>query len=151
MVRGQGKSAVQERPQETLSKTEIQGLENEKRELESVIKEAEDKDRAVGVDINQIRRKIQNIDNAIEERMPDTARGVKKDSLIREEREIEDKLVDGMPTRYEMDHPARCPGAVRKHLKWLSVNKSRIERYVQIQRIIRPDDPKSVEALRKDK
>ena len=65
--------------------------------------------------------------------------------------EIEDRLVVGMPTRYEMDHPARCPGAVRKHLAWLSRNNPLIERYVEIQKILRPEEPKSVEALRKDK
>ncbi len=152
MVRAKGNSAVAEKPKEILSYTERAGLEDQKKELQSAIRESEDKDRAMGIDINEAKRKIQNIDRAIEDRSVDEARGVSKDKLVREEREIEDFLVSsGMPTRYEMDHPARCPGAVRKHLKWLDRTRKAVGRYVEIQKILRPEEPKSVEALRKDK
>lgn len=159
MVRGTGRAApAQDAPitksGEMLSQTEVNNLLDDKRELESTIKEIQDSGgstRAGAVDIATIQRKIRNIDNAIADRMPEEVGGVRKDSLIREERAIEDALTDGMPTRYEMDHPARCPGAVRKHLAWLNRNNPKITRYVQIQKILRPEEPKSVEALRREK
>lgn len=135
-----------------LSRTEIDTLEDEKKEIQATIRESEDKDRAVGVDVSQMKSRVNQIDRALESRAVEEARGSSKDKLIREEREIEDFLVNsGMPTQYEMDHPARCPGAVRKHLKWLDRTRKAIARYVEIQKIIRPEEPKSVEALRKEK
>lgn len=135
-----------------LSKTEIDTLEDEKREIQATIRESEDKDRAVGVDVSQLKNRSNQIDRALESRAVEEARGSSKDKLVREEREIEDFLVNsGMPTQYEMDHPARCPGAVRKHLKWLERTRKAVARYVELQRILRPEEPKSVEALRKEK
>jgi hypothetical protein len=56
-----------------------------------------------------------------------------------------------MPTRDEMNHPAKNPGAVRKHMRWDVRNKPLIERFRTIQRLINPDEPESIENLRKDK
>ena len=166
MVRGKGNSAVLAKPGTVefqkqvaqaqavapLSQTEIHSLEDEQKELENTIREAEDKDRAVGVDVTQLKNRSRQIDRALETRAVEEVRGVSKDKLIREEREIEDFLVgSGMPTRYEMDHPARCPGAVRKHLSWLNRTGKAVARYVEIQKILRPEEPKSIEALRKEK
>ena len=165
MVRGKGNTAVAKpgtvefqkqvalaQSTAPLSQTEINSLEDERKELESTIRESEDKDRAIGVDVSQLRNRSNQINRALESRVVEEVRGVSKDKLIREEREIEDFLVSsGMPTQYEMDHPARCPGAVRKHLKWLDRTRKAVSRYVEIQKILRPEEPKSVEALRKDK
>ena len=151
MVRSKGSSAVMEK-KEILSHSEIQGLKEEKHDLEVSIQEAKESHGASrNIDVAQAQAKIRRIDHAIEIREVPEARGLKKDSLVREEREIEDRLVVGMPTRFEMDHPARCPGAVRKHLSWLSRNNPLIERYVEIQKILRTEEPKSVEELRTDK
>ena len=147
MVRGKGpQQAV-----DTLSKTEIETLRDEQQELKSTIREASDADRAIGVDISALQKRSDHIDRQIDLKTPQEARGKEKDKLYNEEKNIEDFLVRGMPTRYEMDHPARCPGAVRKHMKWTNDTKEAVSRYVQIQRILRPEEPKSVEALRKDK
>jgi hypothetical protein len=56
-----------------------------------------------------------------------------------------------MPTRDEMRFPAKNPGAVRKHMAWSTKNAQRIERYRYIQRVLNPDDPRSVENLRREK
>ena len=70
-----------------------------------------------------------------------------------EARQLEDRFKEGLPTRDEMAHPARNPGAVRKHMKWLTRNEASgaVDRYRQIQRTINPGDERSIENLRKDK
>ena len=148
MVRGKGAVLA---PKEILSSSEIAGLRDEQKELESTIRESEDGDRAVGVDISALKRRSAQIEHAIETRTPEEAKGKAKDSLVREERELEDFIANGMPSRYEMDHPARCPGAVRKHQMWCNRTDKAVRRYVEIQKILRPGEPKSVEALRKEK
>lgn len=154
MVRGKG-TGVATPPKELLSQTEIATLNDEKRDLQSTLnelKEADGSSRAGSVDTIAIQGKIKHIDRAIEDRVVhDIMRGAKKDSIIREERDIEDRLVIGMPTAYEMDHPSRCPGAVRKHMAWNARNDALIRRYVEIQKILRPLEPKSIESLRKEK
>ena len=152
MVRGQHKTAVKE----LLSPAERQSLQEEKAELQSTLREVqggagEGTSRSGAIDTNNIQRQIQNIDAQIEARTPEVVRGKSLDNLIRDERELEDLMAEGMPTKYEMDNPSKCPGAVRKHLAWLSRNNKRIEAYVRIQKTIRPEEPKSVEALRKDR
>ena len=154
MVRSKGNSAVAEKPKELLSQTEIETLRDEQRDIQNSINEAKSADgssRAGAIDVNKLQGKVNHIEKSIQDRTPEQARGKAKDSLHREEIEIEDRLTIGMPTRYEMDHPARCPGAVRKHLAWLKRNNPLIERYVEIQKILRPEEPNSIEALRKDK
>jgi hypothetical protein len=161
MVRGKGaapgtvefqKQAAAAQKTAPLSHTEIATLEDEQKEIQSTIREAEDKDRAVGIDVAQLKARADHIDRELEARAVESVRGVNKDKIVREEREIEDFLVSsGMPTQYEMDHPARCPGAVRKHLKWLDRTRKAVARYVEIQKILRPEEPKSIEALRKEK
>lgn len=149
------KQAYEASTKKFLGESEIKELTEEKEHLQVSIDQASEagpgSSRAGGVNIESNRARIRQINNALETRSPHEAKGRAKDSLIREENEIEDRLIIGMPTRYEMDHPARCPGAVRKHLAWLNRNNQLIERYVEIQRILRPEEPKSVEALRKDK
>ena len=161
MVRGKGglatpgteefrKEASVLASKQTLSQTELAGLEDQKKELEATIRESEDGDRAKGADVSELRRQVSRIDHAIETRMPEEARGKSKDALVREEREIEDRLIVGMPTRYEMENPHKCPGAVRKHMAWDARNTKLIRRYVEIQRILRPEEPKSIEELRSE-
>jgi len=50
-----------------------------------------------------------------------------------------------------MDHPAKCPGAVRKHMKWLNVNNEFIEEWRNLQRLLNPGEEESIEMLRKDR
>lgn len=168
MVRGKGtgitaepgtvefrQQAYEESTKKFLSQSEVKELTEERDHLQISVNEAEGagpgSSRAGSIDVSRNKARINQIDRSIETRTPQEARGKAKDSLVREENEIEERLIVGMPTRYEMDHPARCPGAVRKHLAWDARNKGLIERYVEIQQILRPEEPKSVEALRRDK
>lgn len=149
MVRSRGKGPV-----ELLSKSEREGLENQKAELESQLKELDEFGQgtpAAQMDKAEIKRQIARIEKALAARETPHVTGAKKDELIKEAHEIEEKLRDGMPTRDEMNHPARYPGAVRKHLNWLKRNAALIERYRHIQLLVNPDQPESVETLRKDR
>lgn len=138
-----------------MSPSEIQSLTDEKRELESIIKEVGE---GVGegssgsqIDLNKIKREIAGIQNAIDTRSAPVPKGADKDKLVKEEGELENLIAEGMPTRYEMQFPTKNPGAVRKHMEWCKRNQLRIERYVLIQKMLRPLEPKSIEVLRKDK
>lgn len=151
MVRGKGNTATRE----ILTPEEKQGLLDEKRELEGQLA---NKQNRVGVgtiadniDEGAIKRQIAKIDNAIAEREPPKLKGVEKDAMAKEAEDLERELAEGIPTRDEMNHPAKNPQAVRKHLRWLENNKHRIERYRFIQRSLNPHDPKSIEQLRRDK
>ena len=152
MVRSKG-TAVKA-PKEILSEAEKQTLQEEKRSLQDALKEAGQY--GVGTQAEQmdkatIQKQIDRIDQAIVSREAPRVRGSEKDDLIKEAEAIENELREGMPTRDEMDHPAKNPGAVRKHMNWSSRNNAKIERYRYIQRIINPEDPRSVENLRRDK
>jgi len=150
MVRGQGKQ------QEVLSVNELDMLRNEREDLERSLTEGEGF--GVGtkgemVDRGAIKRQIDRISQSIIDGTPGKLSGKQRDSLDREVHELEERFMKGLPTKYEMDHPAKCPGAVRKHLKWLERNEKTgaVDRYRQIQRILNPGEERSIEALRKDR
>ena len=139
-----------------LSVTELQGLKEDKREAELVLQEAE----SFGIgtageqlDKGKIKAEIEHYDREIHEGSPRKIVGKTKDNLHREAKELEEQFKKGMPTRFEMDHPGKCPGAVRKHLSWLSNNENTgfVDKYRQIQRQINPGEERSIEDLRKDK
>jgi hypothetical protein len=162
MVRGKGSSVLAPGTEEfkkdviardakkMLSSSEIAQLNDEKKELQNILQEAGDKDRATNVDIYAIQNRIKLIENQLTARETPEVSGSMKDKLIREEKDIEDKLIVGMPSRREMAMPHKFPQAVRKHMAWDARNDKLIRRYVEIQNILRPEEPKSIEELRKD-
>lgn len=147
MVRGQGKQTP-----ELLSEAERETLVDQRKELEDTMRQTHDfgaGTQAEQIDKGVIQRQINNIDRAIESRSAPRLTGAQKDSLYREAKELEERLSEGLPTRYEMQSPAKNPGAVRKHLKWVNENSQRAERYRYIQRAL--GEYKSIESLRKEK
>lgn len=149
MVRPKAKGPV-----EFLSKTERDVLDEQKKDLQTQLKDIKEFGAgtpASQMDSSAIQNQIKRIDKVIEEREAPKVSGTRKDELYKECQQIREVLVQGMPTKYEMDHPAKCPGAVRKHLNWLRKNTTLIERHRTIQRLINPDEPESVEDLRKEK
>lgn len=146
MVRGKQKKEV-------LSYSERQGLQEQKRDAEGVLRTVkEEKEGSAGaarIDEGALRREINYLEEQIRRGTP--SKSADKDKMNSEAKGIAEKLKDGMPTRYEMDHPAKCPGAVRKHMSWNKRNKSEINRYIQIQRTLNPDAPRHIEELRKEK
>jgi len=146
MVRGQKQKRI-------LSQSEVASLEDEKDELEGQLKQTEYGvgTQAAQIDKSVIQRQLDRVNTAIEEGAAPKVRGIDKDKLVKEESELEEQLAEGIPTRYEMDHPAKCPGAVHKHINWEKRNRERIERYRYVQAILHPEAPKSIEQLRKDR
>lgn len=150
--------AIKKKPvvKQVLSVSERENLEEEKRDLEGSLKQAEGY--GVGtpgaqIDVGAIKSQINRVDAAIHESTPGRLTGPQKDALQKEALALADKFLNGLPTKYEMDHPAKCPGAVRKHMSWLVKfeKTGMIDRYRNIQRLINPGQELSVEALRKEK
>jgi len=141
-------------PKEYLSQREIDGLNDEKKELETALYESNEYGagtQGAQVDKAKLKSEINRIGAAIHHGTPNQVRAVEKDKLAKEEKELEDTISTGMPSWYEMHQPTKNPGAVRKHMAWSKRNKVNIDRYKQIQRILRPLEPKSIEVLRKEK
>ena len=148
MVRGKGKSQY-------LSQSELESLKEEKKELANALAEVQE-GAGIGtagsqIDLSRLKRDMGRLDAAIEAGTAPTPRAVEKDRLVKEEQELEEAIAQGMPTQYEMRKPSLNPGAVRKHMEWGVRNQKDIQRYVEIQRILRPHEPKSIENLRREK
>jgi len=137
-----------------LSQREIEGLEEDKRELETSLSDSNEYGRGTAaeqVDRSKVKYEIKKLADAIHEGTPVKPRSIEKDKLVKEEGQLEEEISAGMPTWYEMRQPTKNPGAVRKHMAWSDRNKVKIRRYKQIQRMLRPLEPKSIENLRKEK
>jgi len=129
----------------------VQNLQDEKRELETTVREVESGAGDGRINVAALKGEIQSLDNAIHERTAPRTTSTTRDKLHNEEKELEKVIANGMPTQDEMRRPSRNPGAVRKHMEWCKRNQEHIERYVEIQRNLRPHEPKSIEVLRKEK
>jgi len=148
MVRSKGKV------KEFLSNTEKDVLTGQRADFVTQLKDLNEFGQgtaAAQIDKGAIQKQIDRIDRTIAEREPPKVSGARRDELIKEAEAIKVQLAIGMPTRDEMNHPAKNPGAVRKHMRWDVRNKPLIERFRTIQRLINPDEPESIENLRKDK
>lgn len=148
MVRGKGK--------QILSISEREGLVSEKKDMEASLQSAEEFGEgtaASGMDKAAIKGQIARIDKALEDGAAPKLRGGTKDDLKKEADELLSQILAGMPTREEMDHPGRNPGAVRKHMLWDSKTAGMRNRYKVIMRMLEPDDPTAadIEKYRKEK
>ncbi|MDP2941987.1 MAG: hypothetical protein Q8O36_00515 [Candidatus Omnitrophota bacterium] len=149
MTRGKGK--------QILSPSEREGLEEEKRELEVALKDAESgeygKGTSASVDTAALKRQIARIEQALDDGKAPKVSDRTRDELVKEAEELKERIIQGMPTKYEMDHPAMCPGAVRKHLNWDKRTQKDKARYKQIMNILEPEDPTAadLEKFRKEK
>lgn len=149
MVRGKGKKQV-------LGLGEIQGLKEEKGEIDATLrflKENPGTSREDGVNKVALLKKAEYLEQCITDGTPPVVRGANKDRMVQEAEELKNKMRENMPTREEMDHPGKNPGAIAKHIKWLQRNDTHVRRYKDIQRTLEPDDPTAcdIERLRKEK
>ena len=134
-----------------LSYSERQSLQEDKREAESLLKEAQSgAGYARGVDEGALRRQIGHLDKELHDTRAPKLGAVQKDAIHKEVSELAEKLKEGMPTRAEMAHPARYPGAVRKHMLWDKRNRENINRYKELNRRLEPEAPANYEELRRD-
>ena len=150
MVRGKKKAV---KKQKVLSQTEVANIKEERKDLQDTLASAEGT--GIGTPAEQINKsliksQIERFDKIIEEAKPGRLTGMQRDALGKREKELENFFQVGLPTRYEMDHPAKCPGAVRKHMAWTQRTKVLVKEYRDIQRLLRPGEERSIEQLRKD-
>ncbi len=143
MVRGKGRKI--------LTYSERMGLKDQKIEAEAVLKESQTPGLSRGVDQARVKAEIAHLDKVITEGTAPRLTSNSKDKLASEARDLKDRISEGMPTRFEMDHPAKAPGAVQKHLSWDKRNREDIQRFKEIQRSINPDAPVNIESFRRDK
>ena len=145
-----------EQEKRPLSLSELQAIEDEKQSLETNLKDA-GTDAGTGTQAEgrvnkfEIKSQIDVLQRLLDKSTPQTLTGMQRDALVKREKYLETTLKQGIPTRWEMDMPHKCPGAVRKHMNWLDRNNRLIEEYRDIQRLINPGAEKSVEQLRKDR
>ena len=144
-MRGQAKAVKQ-----VLSSTEVDNLVAEKKELEGVLRDADEAGAGKSVDRAQINRQIAHVDAQIKQSTPARVSGSSRDRMASESKELEAKIKQGMPTREEMMKPNHNPGAIDKHIRWERSNAGNIAQYKALQRQLNPGDPRagSVENLR---
>jgi len=134
-------------------RTDIQGLKKETEANLRFLEENPGVSRGDSVSKDRMKKEIKRYDQILHEGAPVAPRGSNKDALVKEARQLEEQMRVNMPTREQMDHPAKNPGAIHKHLKWSKENDPRVRRYKEIQRRLEPEDPTAmdVEKLRRDK
>ena len=142
---------VRGKKREILSVSERMVLEDEKREAEMLKKQAQaEPGFKRGVDEGALNNRIADMDKKLYESRAPRMSAASKDSAYGEMKELEGKLKDGMPTRSEMMHPSRHPGAIRKHMSWDKRNKENIKRYKELARGLDPEAPANYESLRRN-
>ena len=137
--------------------------EGEKQDIKGQVQEAQETLRemkkygsgtpADAISTANLEKKINHYGKVLEDGTPRAVRGARKDGMAERAQELKKQIVDGMPTRNEMDHPAKCPGAVHKHMKWDKRNKEAVREYKNIMRTLEPGDPTAtdLEKFRKEK
>lgn len=154
MTRGKGRKVTEDgRSLSIGERDDIKGL---KQEAEATLRHLEANPgtaRDDSIDKSKLKREIEQYNNILSNNGPTEARGLNKDRMVARARELSEKLQINMPTREQMDHPARNPGAVRKHLIWSKNNEGMIREYKELQRRLEPDDPTAtdLEKLRREK
>ena len=136
-----------------LNESEISTLRDEQREIDNTIKEVSEPGGYRSIDVNKLKEKSNHIQREIERRTPVILKGNAKDKLIMEERNLADKLAIGIPTHYEMDRPAKNPGAVDKNLNWNKRNAANIQRWVEIQnaKVAMGEERTYIDSMRREK
>jgi len=150
MVRGKKKL------DRSLTMGERQDLQGQKQEIEATIRSIEESpgsNRGQGINVSNLKKQSAYLDGVLHEGTPKKMAGTVKDGLIKRAGVLREEMQVNMPTRFEMDHPAKSPGAIAKHIKWSEKNDPKIREYREIMRKVEPDDPTAtdVEQLRRDK
>jgi len=152
MTRGSGKYKVTDG--RSLSIGEREDLKGLKQEAVATLKHLEANPgtaRSEMIDKGHLKREIDRYDGILAENSPSVPRGTNKDHMVARAKELAETLQKDMPTREQMDHPARNPGAIRKHMFWNKKNEKNVQEYKELQRRLEPDDPTAtdVEKLRR--
>jgi hypothetical protein len=138
MVRGKGK---------ILSIAEREGLVDERRDLNSQLKQSEfgKGTAAEQIDTGAIKRQISRLDKGIDEGTAPSVRGATKDRMYARAKELKEIIMKGLPTRFEMENPGKAIGAVGKHRNWEKATHTAREEFRQIMKTLEPEDPTAVD------
>ena len=131
-----------------LSIAERETLVSEKKDLETNLRDATQYGAGTGasaINTGAIKSQINRLDKGLHDGLAPKIGGLKKDALAKRAEELRERFTQGMPTRFEMDHPGRAPGAVGKHMKWDKRTQADREEYRTIMRTLEPDDPTAVD------
>lgn len=143
------------KPKKILSISERETLAGEKQDLGGQLKSARGKEwgDSSRMDTGVMAQQMNVIDKALHDGVAPVVKGVKKDGMAQRSKDLLTSIREGMPTRYEMDNPHLCPGAVHKHLKWSAKNAANITEYRRIMKTLEPDDPTTydLEKYRRDR
>ena len=155
MTRGKGINPMTglNRP---MSPGEIQDIMGQKQEAEASLRYATENQiggAGAAIDKNKLKAEINRYDAILNAGAPKRVSGTQKDAMVAEAARLAGEMQKNMPTKDEMDHPAKNPGAVQKHLKWEGRNLKNIQDYKTIMRTLEPDDPTNtnIDRLRKEK
>ena len=138
----------------SLSVGERDGIKELKQEAVATLKHAENNPGATrSIDKERLEKEISNYDRIIADGTPKTPYGKQKDELHSRADVLAEEIQKGMPSRDQMDHPAKNPGAVRKHINWSKVNDPKIREYREIMKRLEPHDPTAgdIERFRRSK
>jgi hypothetical protein len=139
-----------------MSPGELQDIQGQKAEAEASLKYATENQiggGGGGIDKNKLKAEINRYDAILHAGAPKRVSGTQKDAMVAEAARLAGEMQKNMPSQDEMDHPAKNPGAVQKHLKWEQRNLKNIQDYKTIMRTLEPDDPTNtnIDRLRKIK
>ena len=155
MARGKGVNPMTglSRP---MSEGELRDIQGQKQEAEASLKYATENQvggAGASIDKSKLKAEINRYDAILQQGTPKKVAGVRKDDMVKEVERLKDEMRVNMPTRDEMDHPAKNPGAVEKHMKWEKRNLENIQKFKSLQRQIDPDNPTNTnyDLLRREK
>ena len=155
MTRGKGVNPITglNRP---MSAGERQDIMGQRQEAEASLRYATENQiggAGAAIDKSKLKAEINRYDAILHAGEPAKVSGQKKDAMLKDALRIAEEIKVNMPTQYEMDHPAKSPGAVQKHLKWEQRNLKNIQDYKNLMRSVDPDNPTNtnIDVLRKEK
>ncbi len=141
-------------PKQALSVSELKNLEEEKRDLEQMIKDVNGagpgSSRGSQIDVDRIKKNITYLDEQITDHSPKKIRPYQKDKMADRASYLADKIKEGMPDWDQMRRPNLYPGIIRQNFEWNKRNANNIKEYKQIMRNIDPNRA-SIERLRRMK
>jgi hypothetical protein len=145
------KGKLVQRAKRYLTKAEREDRETQVNRMKAQLRQPAWVNDALGGNSPQTLAKgIRAIEDDLEENSPPQLSAPTRDALLKRQRELREKIKDGMLTHEEMRR--NPPGAVDRHRRWEKQNTDRILEYKNVCRALEPDsdakDLASVEVFR---
>lgn len=111
-----------------LRPAQVESLEHEATRLKSMVNAPPYVQKAV--DMKTAMGELKRIEASLNSAAPKKYEGTDLDKAVKREKELREKILDGMPTAAEMRKAP--PGALEKHMAWENRNKQNIEEWKNI-------------------